>query len=87
MTIDPRVRRHALARPLAEAQDGVASRGQLLALGLTRWDIAAELRAGRWRHHHRQTICVHTGPLGQRARLWHAVIEAGTRAVLDGTGS
>lgn len=87
MTIDPRVRRHALARPLAEAQDNVASRRQLLALGLTRWDIAAELRAGRWRQHHRQTICVHTGPLGQRARLWHAVIEAGTRAVLDGTGS
>ena len=63
------------------------SRRQVLALGLTRWDIAAELRAGRWRQHHRQTICVHTGPLGDRARLWHAVIEAGTRSVLDGTGS
>lgn len=82
-----RLRRDALIRPLTDTQDGVASRRQLLALGLTRWDIAAELRAGRWRQHHRQTICVHTGPLGERARLWHAVIEAGTRAVLDGTGS
>ncbi len=79
--------RAVLVRDLAGAQDGVVSRRQLLALGLTRWDIAAELRAGRWRQHHRQTICVHTGPLGDRARLWHAVIEAGTRAVLDGTGS
>lgn len=87
MTSHHRIRRHALARQLADTQDGVASRRQLLALGLTRWDIAAELRAGRWRQHHRQTICVHTGPLGDRARLWHAVIEAGTRAVLDGTAS
>lgn len=82
-----RHQRAAIARPLAETQDGVVSRRQLLALGLTRWDIAAELRAGRWRQHHRQTICTHTGPLGERASLWHAVIEAGTRAVLDGTGS
>jgi very-short-patch-repair endonuclease len=87
MTRAHRLRRATLVRPLADAQDGVASRRQLLALGLTRWDIAAELRAGRWRQHHRQTVCVHTGPLGERARLWHAVIEAGTRAVLDGTGS
>jgi very-short-patch-repair endonuclease len=82
-----RLRRAAIAHSVADAQDGVASRRQLLALGLTRWDIAAELRAGRWRQHHRQTICVHTGPLGERASLWHAVIEAGTRAALDGTGS
>jgi hypothetical protein len=82
-----RLRRAAIAHSVTDAQDGVASRRQLLALGLSRWDIAAELRAGRWRQHHRQTICVHTGPLGDRARLWHAVIEAGTRAVLDGTGS
>jgi very-short-patch-repair endonuclease len=82
-----RLRRATIAHSVADTQDGVASRRQLLAAGLTRWDIAAELRAGRWRQHHRQTICVHTGPLGDRARLWHAVIEAGTRAVLDGTGS
>lgn len=82
-----RHQRAALVHDLATTQDGVVSRRQLLALGLTRWDIAAEIRAGRWRPHHRQTICVHTGPLGERARLWHAVIEAGSRAVLDGTGS
>jgi very-short-patch-repair endonuclease len=82
-----RYHRASIAQPLADTQDGVLSRRQLLAIGLTRWDIAAEVRAGRWRQHHRQTICVHTGPLGDRARLWHAVIEAGSRSVLDGTGS
>ncbi|MET0929795.1 MAG: DUF559 domain-containing protein [Aeromicrobium sp.] len=82
-----RYHRASIAQPLADTQDGVLSRRQLLALGLTRWDIAAEVRAGRWRQHHRQTICVHTGLLGDRARLWHAVIEAGSRSVLDGTGS
>jgi very-short-patch-repair endonuclease len=82
-----RAERAALVHELTESQHGVASRRQLLSLGLTRWDICAELRAGRWRQHHRQTICVHTGPLPSTARLWHAVIEAGTRASLDGTGS
>lgn len=82
-----RAQRATLVHDLAESQHGVVSRRQLLSLGLTRWDIRAELRAGRWRQHHRQTICVHTGPLVATAKLWHAVIEAGSRAALDGTGS
>jgi hypothetical protein len=52
--------------------------------GLTRWQIEAELRAQRWRSHGRQTIAVHTGPLGEEARRWVTVLEAGPRAVLDG---
>lgn len=82
-----RARRRALVRDLAESQHGVVSRRQLLALGLTRWDILAEVRAGRWRAHHRQTICIHTGPLSKPAKWWHAVLEAGTRSCLDGTGA
>ncbi|MFI5430166.1 hypothetical protein [Aeromicrobium sp. UC242_57] len=82
-----RFERVSAVRALAHAQNGVLSRRQILALGLTRWDIAAEVRAGRWKQHHRQTICIHTGPLDAKALRWHAVIEAGTRAVLDGTGS
>lgn len=87
VSTDARRHRLALARPFADAQHGVASRRQLLSVGLTRWDIRAEVRAGRWRAHHRQTICLHTGPLADAARSWHAVIEAGTRAALDGSGS
>lgn len=82
-----RFERASTVRAAAHAQNGVLSRRQILALGLTRWDIAAEVRSGRWRQHHRQTICIHTGPLDAKAQRWHAVIEAGTRAVLDGTGS
>lgn len=82
-----RARRRAIVHDLADAQHGVVSRRQLLALGLTRWDVRAEVRAGRWREHHRQTICVHTGPLDQVASWWHAVLEAGTRACLDGTAA
>lgn len=82
-----RARRTALVHHLAQSQHGVVSRRQLLALGLTRWDIPAEVRAGRWRAHHKQTICVHTGPLSKPATWWHAVFEAGTRACLDGTGA
>lgn len=84
---DARRRRQHLVADTASAQHGVISRRQLLALGLTRWDILAELRAGRWRAHGKQTIAIHSGALSDKALLWHAVIEAGSRAVLDGTGS
>lgn len=68
----------------AAEQDGVLSRRQLRDLGLTRWEIEAELRAGRWRAVGRQAVSVHTGPLSAAASHWVAVIEAGPRAFLDG---
>src|SRR5665811_256630 len=78
---------NAAVAPLAFEQDGVLSRRQLSTLGISRWTVRAELRAGRWRAHHKQTIAVHTGQLSDRAKHWHAVFEAGSRSVLDGTGS
>ncbi len=72
---------------LAFGQDGVVSRRQLFAVGLTRWQITAELRAGRWRAHGRQTVAVHTGDLTGRAPYWSAVFEAGPRAVVDGASA
>lgn len=72
---------------LANAQDGVVSRRQLYAASLTRWQIAAELRAARWRAHGRQTIAVHTGDLTGRAPYWRAVFETGPRAVIDGVSA
>ena len=71
-------------RDLAYAQAGVVSRRQLLGLGLTRWQIVAQLRAGRWKAHGRQTISTHTGELDAAAMRWYAVFEAGPRAVVDG---
>ena len=72
---------------IALGQDGVVSRRQLFALGLTRWQITAELRAERWRAHGRQTVAVHTGDLTGRAPYWCAVFEAGPRAVIDGVSA
>lgn len=68
----------------AAEQESVLSRRQLRDLGLTRWEIEAELRAGRWRAAGRQAVCVHTGPLSVAASHWVAVLEAGPRAFLDG---
>jgi very-short-patch-repair endonuclease len=72
---------------LAARQGGVVSRRQLLALGVPRWRTRAQVAAGRWRAHWRQTIAVHNGDLGQQAMLWAATFEAGVRGVLDGTAA
>ncbi|TCC18045.1 hypothetical protein [Kribbella speibonae] len=61
------------------------SRSQLVALGLTRWQIDAELRAGRWAAHQRQTIAIHTGGLTEPATWWSAIFEVGAGAALDGS--
>lgn len=68
----------------AEEQGGVLSRRQLHDLGLTRWEIEAELRASRWRTVGRQAVSVHCGPLTEEAKHWAAALEAGPRAFLDG---
>ncbi|WP_293780771.1 hypothetical protein [uncultured Aeromicrobium sp.] len=72
---------------LFTAQHGVAGRGQLLRAGVSRWVLRANLRADRWRAHGRQTIAEHTGDLTPPARRWHAVLEAGPRAALDGVSA
>jgi very-short-patch-repair endonuclease len=53
-------------------------------LGLTRWQVQAQLRAERWRQHGRQTVAVHTGELNSGALWWRAVWEVGGDAALDG---
>jgi very-short-patch-repair endonuclease len=72
---------------LAAEQDGVISRRQLYGLGVTRWQVVANLRAGRWQRIGDQSVCVHTGPLSQRAKHWAAVFQGGPRAQLDGASA
>ncbi len=60
------------------------SRRQVYALGLSRGEVRANVRADRWARVGRHSICVHRGPLSQEARHWVAVFEAGPRAYLDG---
>lgn len=82
-----RARRRRAAEALAARQAGVISRRQAYALGLNRAEVRADVIAGRWGRAGRQTLVVHTGPLGERAREWIAVLEAGPRACLDGASS
>jgi very-short-patch-repair endonuclease len=62
----------------------VVSRPQAYALGTTRWEVRANLRAGRWQRLGRQTLATHAGPITEAALRWVAVLEGGPRAVLDG---
>jgi very-short-patch-repair endonuclease len=64
----------------------VLSRRALLALGISRWEIAAELRAGRWQRAGRQTVRVAAGDQ-QVASFYGAVAEVGTPGALDGVSA
>ena len=87
MTHAERVARWDRVTAAARAQSGVLHRRQLYALGLTRSQVKAELRARRWRAWGRQTIAVHTGPLDPKALACRAVFETGGDAALDGVSA
>jgi len=63
------------------------SRAQLDQLGITRGEITAHLRGGRWQRVHTQSVAVHTAPLSETGAQWAAVFEAGPRGCLDGASS
>ncbi|KRB47499.1 hypothetical protein [Terrabacter sp. Root181] len=74
-----------LARRIAEAQGGVASRRQLYAAGMTETHVRRAVESGRWQMHGRQTVAVHTAPLDVVARRWRGVWEVGEAiAAIDG---
>src|SRR3954463_12566067 len=59
---------------LVSAQDGLATRRQALAQGITADDIAAHLDAGRWRLVAHGVIATFTGPLPVTARRRAALL-------------
>jgi hypothetical protein len=67
--------------PEVRDQDGVVTRQQLLAHGVTHARIRAQLVAGRWRRLSPGVYATFTGPLPDRARVWAAVLRAGPGAV------
>jgi very-short-patch-repair endonuclease len=75
-------------RALAAARQtgGVLGRRELLRLGMNRWEIEAECRAGRWQRFGRQTIKVCDGDAAL-ARWYRALHEVGWPAVLDGVSA
>jgi hypothetical protein len=68
---------------LARGQAGILSRRQVYAIGVTRWQVRAELRARRWSAPGRQTLRVLDGP-SPESTWWTAILEVGPHAVLDG---
>jgi len=70
-------------RYLAGNQSGVISRAQALRTGLTVDMIKFRLRSDRWRPIHPGVYATFTGAPSRRARLWAAVLSAGTGAVLS----
>lgn len=79
-------RRGELAQ-VASSQGGVLSRRQIYAAGVTRGEVRAHVRAGRWRRIGTQSVALETGPLAQEGIWWSAALEGGPRAFLDGTSA
>lgn len=71
---------------LLAAQDGVISRQQALAAGMTRVAIKRLVRRKEWVAVHTGVYVDHTGPLSWRQRAWAAVL-ACWPAALDGRSS
>lgn len=67
--------------PLAVTQDGVLSRSQALACGLTDGMLETEQRARRWQRPFAGVYVTFSGPLPERTRVWAALLAAGRGAV------
>jgi len=66
------------------------TRRQLYRMGLTRWMVEAEVRAGRWHRLGSQTLFVLDAavcPDPELARRWWAVLEVGRHAAIDGVSA
>src|SRR6478609_2483119 len=68
-------------RELLDRQAGVLSRSQLIAIGLSRSQARRHVVNGRWQVLLPGVYAGFTGPVGQTARIWAAVLYAGTDAV------
>lgn len=74
-------------RRLGRRQGSVVSRKQAYRLGVTRWEIRGEVRAGRWQLVGDQAVCLHNAVLDPVGERWAAVFQGGPRAQLDGASS
>lgn len=65
----------------------MVSRKQAYAAGITRWEIRAHVRAGRWQTIGDQAVCLHNGPVSDEGHRWAALFLGGPRAYLDGSAA
>lgn len=73
----------SLAR-LRRRQHEVATRAQLLAAGVTRGRLQAEIDARRWQRLNERVISLHNGPLNRRQQIWAVLLSAHPHAALAG---
>lgn len=84
----PRSERQRRAAWIASQHEGLAHRKELRAQGVTRHHVRVEAVAGRWAVLGRHTVGIGAGqPLTGGARLWWALWESGSRAILDGVSA
>jgi hypothetical protein len=65
---------------LADAQAGIVARRQLTELGVLRSEVRSQLRGRRWSRPLPGVFATFTGPLTDEARIWAAVLYAGSDA-------
>jgi very-short-patch-repair endonuclease len=87
LVLDPRDSRLVELRRIAGTQGQVVSRKQVYAVGLTRWHVRGQVRAGRWSTIGDQAVCLHCGETSNAGLQWAAVFQGGPRAQLDGATS
>lgn len=80
-------KRHRRLSRLAADQGGTVSRRQAYGVGITRWEVRANVRARRWQLIGDQSIVLHTGPVSDAGLQWAAVFQGGPRAHLDGASA
>lgn len=80
--------RHRRVQAESEETGYVLDRRRLRALGVSRFQVAAQVRAGRWTREGRQTVSTRDAPLSDVGQRWRAVWEAGERiALVDGVSA
>jgi hypothetical protein len=77
-----RIDSHPRAAALAIRQRGVATRSQLVELGLTYRYIDHQVAAARWREYGRRTIVLHNTSPSRTQLMWLAVLDATQPAAL-----
>ena len=70
-------------RDVVLSQDGVVTRRQALAAGLSKDAVRARLESGHWQRVKPGIYAVFTGELPRRAALWAAILQAGPDAMLS----
>lgn len=79
---------HRRVQAASEDTGYVLTHRRLRALDVTRWQAAAQVRAGRWVREGHQTFSTRAAPLEQVGRQWRAVWEAGEDiALVDGASA